>query len=41
MNTHLKSVNPHERDSLIKFYTYGHHYEILSDIFQNLMLMLL
>lgn len=32
MNTHLKSVNPHERDSLIKFYTYGHRYEILSDM---------
>ena len=31
MNTHLKITNPHERDSLIKFYTYGHRYEILCD----------
>lgn len=32
LNTHLSIVNPHERDSLIKFYTYGHRYEILSDM---------
>lgn len=31
LNTHLANVNPHERDSLIKFYTYGHRYEILCD----------
>lgn len=32
LNTHLSSVNPHERDALIKFYTYGHRYEILCDM---------
>lgn len=32
LNTHLKNVKPHERDTLIKFYTYGHHYEILCDM---------
>ena len=32
MNTHLKIINPHVRDSLIKFYTYGHRYEILCDL---------
>lgn len=31
LNAHLGNVNPHERDSLIKFYTYGHRYEILCD----------
>lgn len=31
MNSHLKNINSHERDSLIKFYTYGHRYEILTD----------
>lgn len=31
-NTHLSCVNSHERDSLIKFYTYGHRYEILCDV---------
>jgi hypothetical protein len=32
LNTHLSHVNPHERDALIKFYTYGHRYEILCDV---------
>ena len=32
LKTHLKNVKPHERDNLIKFYTYGHRYEILCDI---------
>ena len=32
LNTHLSFVNPHERDDLIKFYTYGHRYEILCDM---------
>jgi len=30
-NTFLKNKNSHERDSLIKFYSYGHRYEILTD----------
>jgi hypothetical protein len=32
LNTHLSIINSHERDSLIKFYTYGHRYEILCDM---------
>jgi len=31
-NTYLSTINPHERDTLIKFYTYGHRYEILCDM---------
>ena len=32
MNQLLKSRNPHERDSQIKFYERGHRYEILTDL---------